>query len=214
MDSDARGMSGGIASGWLSNWLRHNARRRFGWIREHLVGETLLDVGAAEGWIGEAAAQELGLRVQLVDVVHMNRTQLPIVVYDGKCLPFPDNSWDTVTLLLTLHHCASPAPVLAEAARVAQCRVVVTESVFHTRAGRLLLQCMDGGLNGLRTSGTMAPALHFKTVREWRAIFREQGLRILEESWVTRGLHWQRLFVLEVEGLVSGKAPGRPFPVP
>ena len=182
----------------VSRWLRWNARRRFGKIRGHLVGESLLDVGAAEGWIGEAAARDCGLTVDLVDVVDLNRTDLPHFVYDGRRLPFADNSRDTVTLLLTLHHCASPETVLAEAARVARRRIVVTESVYHTRPGLALLRRMDGGFNGRRSGGTMAPALHFKTVPQWREVFRKHGLRTTHEAWLSRGLHWQRLFVLEV----------------
>ena len=188
------------AAAWFSNSLRRNAYRRFGRIRPYLVGKTLLDVGAAEGWIGEAAASELDFEVDLVDVIDLNRTNLPHRIYDGLRLPFPDKSRDTVTLLLTLHHCSEPATVLAEAARVARYRIVVTESVYHTRAGRALLRFMDGGLNNTRSTGCMAPALHFKTVPEWRGLFHEHGLRIRDEAWLSRGLHWQRLFVLDTSG--------------
>lgn len=178
--------------------MRGNARRRFATIRPYLVGDSLLDVGAAEGWIGEFARDDLGMEVGLVDVVDLNRSALPHWVYDGRSLPFPDGSFDTVTLLLTLHHCSDPARVLAEAARVARRRLVVTESVYRTRPGRALLRMMDGGFNGLRAKGEMPEALRFKTVSQWRELFARQGLACVREAWLSRGLHEQRLFVLDV----------------
>ncbi|NBB79958.1 MAG: methyltransferase domain-containing protein [Verrucomicrobia bacterium] len=176
--------------------MRRNADRRFEKIRPYLLGKTLLDVGAAEGWIGEGVARECGMEVDLVDVVDLNRTELPHQVYDGRVLPHADDSRDTVALLLTLHHCEDPEAVLAETVRVARRRIIVTESVFHTRAGRALLRLMDGGLNGPRSGGSMTPALHFKTVPEWRWIFQRHDFEIEHEAWLSRGLHWQRLFVM------------------
>ncbi|TVR52127.1 MAG: methyltransferase domain-containing protein [Puniceicoccaceae bacterium] len=186
-------------SATIQTWVRRNARQRFRMIRPWLVGRTLLDVGAAEGWVGWAAREETGMEVRLVDVADLNRTGLPHDRYDGLSLPYPDNSYDTVLVLLTLHHCDEPERVLAEAARVARRRLLVTESVYRTAPGRLLLRLLDGGFNGLRAAGSMAPARHFKTVAEWRTVFRRHGLRIEAERWLSRGLHWQRLFVLEEE---------------
>ena len=187
--------------GLIFRWMRRNAQRRFRMIRPYLVGQTLLDVGAAEGWIGEAAAEDRGMGVDLVDVVDLNRTGLPHRVYDGRHLPFTDKSRDTVTMLLTLHHCQNPAAVLAEAVRVARRRIIVTESVYRTRPGRALLHLMDGGFNGPRSGGAMLPALHFKTVAQWHDIFQQHGLSIEHEAWLSRGLHWQRLFVLDVDAV-------------
>lgn len=179
-------------------WMQRNARRRFEHIRPHLRGDSLLDIGAAEGWIGACAAERAGMRVELVDVISLNQTDLPFRVYDGQRLPFSSDAFDTVTLLLTLHHCASPETVLAEAVRVARRRLILTESVYHNRLGLRLLRALDGGFNNRRSASTMAPALHFKTVSQWRQLLARQFLKLRHEAWLSRGLHWQRLFVLDV----------------
>lgn len=179
------------------SWLRHNAKRRFGHIRPYIIGSTLQDIGAGEGMIGELIARELKMKVDLLDVVDLNQTNLPHITYDGRHIPFPDDSRDTITLLLTLHHCQDPERVLAEAARVAKKRIIVTESVYHTRPGRCLLTWLDSGFNGLRSRRKMPCALHFKTVAQWRAVFSQLDLSISYECWLSRGLHQQRLFVLE-----------------
>jgi SAM-dependent methyltransferase len=177
--------------------MRHNARRRFEKLQSYIEGGSLLDVGAAEGWVGEWAQVRTGIRVELVDVVDLNRTDLPHTVYDGRNLPLPDNSYDTVTLLLALHHCADPERVLAEAVRVARKRVIITESVYRTRPGRAFLTLLEGGFNRVRAKGIMPPALHFKTVVEWRRSFARQGFACIHEAWLSRGFHEQRLFVLK-----------------
>jgi SAM-dependent methyltransferase len=182
----------------FTNWMRLNARRRLEKIQAHVVGKSLLDVGAAEGWAGEWAQAQLGLQVDLVDVVDLNRTDLPLHLYDGRHLPFPDKSYDTVMLLLVLHHCDDPSRVLAESVRVARKRIIITESICRTRAGRAFLTFLDKGFNGFRSTGAMSPALHFKTVREWRVFFTQHGLASKAEAWLSRGLHEQRLFILDL----------------
>ncbi len=176
--------------------LKRNSRKRFGHIRPQLTGDSLLDVGAAEGWVGYYAEREIGLRVELLDVVDLNQTHLPHRIYDGFRFPHPDNSFDSVTLLLTLHHCAEPEQVLAEAKRVARQRIVVTESVYHTRPGKAVLTFMDRAYNALRSGGRMTGGLNFKTPPEWRALFCGLNLTLETETWLSRGLHRQKLFVL------------------
>lgn len=178
--------------------MRWNARRRFEAIQPHLAGGSLLDVGSAEGWIGECVAKKTDMQVELVDVIPINRSKLPFQLYDGRQLPFPDQHFDTVTLLLTLHHCSSPEAVLAEAIRVACKRVIVTESVYHTRLGLKLLQRLDSGFNNPRSGSVMPPALHLKTAAEWRQLFSGYPVDLQHESWLSRGLHQQRLFVLDL----------------
>ena len=184
------------AAAVAGRWMRRNSAARFAAIRPFLRGRTLLDVGAAEGYIGECAAQHAGMDVRLADVVDLNRTELPLDLYDGHTLPYSEKSFDTVTVLLTLHHCAEPDCVLSEVRRVARERVIVTESVYRTRAGRRMLYLMDRAFNGFRSEGSMPVCLHFRTARQWREAFKEAGLTVEHEAWVSRGLHKQRLFIL------------------
>lgn len=185
-----------MASSRVERWMRRNSAARFAAVRPFLRGQTLLDVGAAEGYIGECAAQQAAMAVRLVDVVDLNRTQQPFDLYDGSELPYGDKTFDTVMVLLTLHHCADPDRVLAEVWRVARRRVLVTESVYRTRAGRRMLHIMDLAFNGFRSEGNMPVALNFRTVPQWREAFEEAGLTVEREAWLSRGLHKQRLFVL------------------
>jgi SAM-dependent methyltransferase len=97
----------------------------------------VLDLGAGEGFVAEL------IGAVAVDVGAFRKARVPYVVYDGRRLPFGDGGFDTVVVLLTLHHCVDPDTVLNEALRVARGRVIVTESVYRNALGLWWLRRRD-----------------------------------------------------------------------
>ena len=191
-----------MAKGGLGRWLDRALERRAvinaRAVTPFIAGRTVLEVGAAEGWVGQTLVQDdPGLSVALLDVVALNRTELPLTLYDGDRFPFRDDAFDTVLVMLTLHHCNDPARVLAEVARVARRRIVVTESVYRTTPGRWLLWTLDNGLNGLRSGWRMPGGLNFAPVDVWRDRFRAQRLSIIDEKWLSQGIHRHVAFSLD-----------------
>ncbi|MGE0431435.1 MAG: class I SAM-dependent methyltransferase [Planctomycetota bacterium] len=176
--------------------MRVLGRRKAAHVAAHVVGPGVLDLGAAEGFVGLALSHR-GLQVQLCDVVDLNRTALPHVVYDGRTLPFADQSFDTVLIVLTLHHCADPDAVLAEAARVARQRVVITESVWTTPWNRRVLLVLDTLANRLRASDHIDAAINVRRPEEWEAAIARAGLRVTETHWLNRFVHQHLLLVGE-----------------
>lgn len=178
------------------------SRRSFEGIRPYVVGPRVLDIGAAEGWVGELLSAREAYKVQLLDVANLNRTQLPLRVYNGLDVPFPDRSFDTALLMLTLHHCKAPDHTLDEAVRVTRKRLIVTESTFRHEPGRWLLMRMDRAFNAWRSRNLIpeAEALRFRTVSEWRRAFRERDLVLRLQRDLSCGLHRHVLFVLDRPG--------------
>lgn len=182
----------------LERVLRHRAEISYRAIRPDLEGSRILDVGAAEGWVGEAIQRDAPDReVHLLDVVDLNRTALPHRMYDGRKFPFESDSFDTVLVMLTLHHCEDPDIVLREASRVARRRVIVTESTYRHTIGRRLLWLMDTAVNSARSKRLMPEAIHFRRADAWLAAFRTAGLRARERRLLSRGPHRHELFVLD-----------------
>ena len=178
--------------------LYRRAEHNFSYLRPHIVGKSVLDIGAAEGWTGEMIrSDDPGRQVQLLDVDDFNQTDLPLTVYDGQTIPFNDKSFDTSCLCLILHHCDDPDRVLSEAMRVTRKRLIITESVYHYKIGRALLYIADNIVNGLRTHSQMAKALHFRKSDEWERRFLEMGLAVQQRVWISRGFHKHILYVLE-----------------
>jgi SAM-dependent methyltransferase len=137
---------------------------------------TVLDLGAGDG---QLAAALMGLRPELalegVDVVRRAHTLIPVSLYDGATLPFPDSHFDYVTIVDVLHHTTDPASVLAEARRVARRGVVVKD---HLREGFLagpVLRAMDWF--GNVGDGVPMP-YNFLSRAEWDEAFGRAGLAV------------------------------------
>lgn len=193
---------------WIDRRLQACALRNGARIRGFVSGTRILELGSAESWIGGMLKAEAPERdVQLVDVVDMNRTDLPLTVYDGYTIPFPDDHFDTTLVMMVLHHCDDPEQVLREAARVTRGRLIVTESVYRIRPGCWMLWAIDNLVNGLRSGGLMAEGLHFRTAARWRETFARHGLRLCGERWMSRGLHRHIAFVLDPGPTASGSLP-------
>lgn len=142
-------------------------------------GGTVLDLGCGDGQVALGLmALRPDLKVQGVDVLLRPVTHIPVTLYDGKALPFADDSVDYVTIVDVLHHTDDPAAVLAEARRVARLGVVVKD---HLREGMLAgptLRLMDWV--GNRGHDVRLP-YNYLDSRQWASAFERAGL--LRASW-------------------------------
>ncbi|MCH7828868.1 class I SAM-dependent methyltransferase [Patescibacteria group bacterium] len=189
---------------WLVDSIgRRRAKQLVGKLEHFLQdGESVLDIGAGGGWNGERIHQEKKCNVTLLDISsNLNRTQLPLLLYDGTTIPFADNSFDTSLLLFVLHHCQDPAKVLKEAVRVSKKRVIIMEDTFGSWFGRILLCCYDTFENFpallVEPSYKMNLPHNFKKVPEWKEAFEHLGLKLVHTEHIQRFPITQILFILE-----------------
>lgn len=180
--------------------MRRRAEAKWRWLRLFLENPRhVLDLGAGEGYVGEAVARDTGASVVLADVIDFNQTELPLVRYGGQRLPFAAGAFDTTLLVFVLHHSDDPSEVLAEAKRVTSGRVVVLESVVENRTDLLWLTFADRLANRVRSGGRMEEEdLRFGTVAVWRERFAALGFDVVAEERRGRWLHKRHLFVLEI----------------
>ena len=168
---------------WL---LRRRARRKADVVRRRLDGgESILDLGAGEGYVGRELADD-GHHVELADVADMNKTDLRSTVYDGRNLPFEDDQFDAVVISYVLHHADEPEAVLDEALRVGR-RVVILETVYEEEWDRRLVTVLDHGANALR--GMAPEPLKLGTAESWIERIESMGGDVEDWQWLGRGLH-------------------------
>lgn len=143
------------------------------------AGATVLDVGCGDGRIDSLVkAMRPDVVIEGIDVLVRPETHIPVRPFDGRTIPFPDASFDSVVFVDVLHHTDDPAILLAEAARVARRAVVIKD---HCRDGFLAgptLRFMDWVGNARH--GVALP-YNYWPERRWRAAFERLGLAV--EEW-------------------------------
>jgi len=108
---------------------RWTARRIAPFLRP---GDRVLDVGAGDCRLDLILTAKCRCAVVPLDVDDYNTTSLPLTLYDGCHVPFPDDSFDVVLLIFVLHHATDARAVLLEAQRVCRRHVIVFEDVNQT----------------------------------------------------------------------------------
>lgn len=170
-------------------------------------GEKILDIGAGGGWIGKEIQNRKSASVTLLDVMNFNQTlDLKLILYDGKNIPFPVNSFDTSLLIFTLHHCLNPLKVLNEAKRVTREKIIIIEDIpkgggrVTSFINKIFLYLWDILINlpSLIKPPGENITFNFKTISEWQKIFNRFGLKIIfQKEFQSNKLIRHGLFVVK-----------------
>ncbi|MYV69014.1 methyltransferase domain-containing protein [Streptomyces sp. SID2131] len=144
-------------------------------IRPHLpAGSSVLDVGAGGCRVAELLGADGRLSVTAVDVVDHNVTAVPLRLYDGERLPFPDKSFDAALLVFVLHHAERPEALVREVLRVTRSTVVVVEDAPGTCAERRFWRAWDYLLNHA-AHDDIGVAHRARDAGQWVAFLRSCG---------------------------------------
>lgn len=145
------------------------------------VGASIVDVGAGRALIAKRILEKTGAKITCVDIDDLNETNLSreellYVLYDGKTLPFPDNTFETALLVYVLHHCNNQEEILDEVMRVSKRAII-----FEDLGPYPLTQIGDFIVNTL-LHGVYAP-LKFRRDASWKELFAQKGFRLVEAKY-------------------------------
>jgi SAM-dependent methyltransferase len=134
---------------------------------------TALDVATGGGHVARRL-REAGLEVVTSDAAP---GMAPDVVCRAEDLPFADGSFDVVVSRLGAHHFEDVAAAVREMARVASDRVLVVDNVYAGEAWEAADRIRDPS--------------HVRKLDEveWRHVFEDAGLRVVDVRRPTRTLH-------------------------
>lgn len=159
------------------------------------TGQHIVEIGAGNGLVAQMLHDATGADFTLLDVVDYNRSSLPMHVYDGKSLPFPDNSFDLSMLVFVLHHDPNPQAVMHEALRVARHGVLVIENDTRGLIKKPFNRLLDS-TEHLRRG--VPPCYFTKSATEWREFFESLPAKATELHRFNIGWYWKNV-ILKVE---------------
>lgn len=138
----------------------------------------LLDVGCGSGEVAECLQRRLPLaQVQGVDVLLRPQTRIPVKLFDGQKLPFPDGSFDYCLLVDVLHHTEQPQELLRECLRVARRGVVIKDHLCDGSWDRVRLRFMD--FVGNWGHGVVLP-YNYLSREQWRQLGVKLSFSVVE----------------------------------
>lgn len=140
--------------------------------------DSVLDIGCGTGAIAKTIQKKVGAKVTLTDVAYNEVCDLyPVIIYDGKTLPFKNNQFDKSLLITVLHHCKDYSQVLDEALRVTKGNVIIMEDVFTDFWGRVITFVGDCLVNW-----EIHSPFRNHTMDEWLGIFERKKLKVLNKQ--------------------------------
>ncbi len=160
----------------------------------------ILDLGCGSGFVSSTIKNYFKAEIFGVDIEDLRAVkEFPFQIFDGRTLPFKENSFDVVFISYVLHHTKNQKELVAEAKRVTKDKIIIYEDLPEGIAGKL------GNFLHQITSKFIFPSqdkLNFKTGQSWEELFGELKLKIIckKRSKTFFNLFYPRraiLFILE-----------------
>jgi len=163
-------------------------------------GKKVLDVGAGGGWIADEIQKRKNTDTTLLDITDFNQTDLKFILYDGRKMPFLDNSFDVVLLNFVLHHSKNPLEVLKEAKRVSRNKIIIFEDTYNSFFKKIIFYFWDiiSNLHSflIKPFGEKM-AFNFKKASQWEKIFRSFNFKLISKKKFYSGLIDRTLFIVK-----------------
>lgn len=113
-------------------------------------------------------------------------------------IPFPDNSFDIVVALATMHHTADPEYYLSELKRVIKPSgaIILIEEMYINLIDKVWISSQDWILNKMK-AGIPVP-LNFRSHKHYLNEFKKQGLKIEHEDGIRSSVTYMHVYVYKL----------------
>lgn len=183
----------------IDSRFQRRSKRVAEFIRPHVSeSNSVLDLGCGDLLIGQVVQQTTGADVTGLDVIDTNQTKLPLMLFDGKEIPFADKSFDVTYASFVLHHTDNARELLSECARVTRKKIVILEDVYKNNVGLLVAKVLD--LTNKFAYPNMRFPLNFMKEEQWIDLFRALDVKNVRVTKIRPDffLGRHRLFVLNL----------------
>ena len=144
--------------------------------------ESWLDIGTADQKSIWLICRSLGINfaeLQTLDISPVASPKFKHTVYDGKNIPFPDRSFDIVSLIDVLHHTNNITGLLTEVKRVTRKYILIKDHKYKNKIQRRLLEIQDWFGRFAWLDLDFPLAYNFLTSEQWQDAFIDSQLKIV-----------------------------------
>lgn len=162
-----------ILSPWRWKLLKKHLSPYFG------KSKTILDIGSGDGGLANEIQKEHRVKITGVDPHPQSKTFIPVIAFDGKTLPFADETFEMTMISDVLHHDKNPQMILREAKRVSKKYILIKDHYWTNSIDFSLLKWTD--YLGNASYGVNLP-YNYLTMVGWKKLFETNNLRIIEQK--------------------------------
>ncbi|MDI6883296.1 MAG: class I SAM-dependent methyltransferase [Patescibacteria group bacterium] len=165
-------------------------------------GSKILDLGCGSGIVANEFQNFFKAEIVGVDVKDFRISPIPFKVFDGRNLPFNENSFDIVLISYVLHHTQNPGELLREAKRVGK-KIIIFEDLPEGILAKT--RCYLHQLTYNIFFGKNFQRFNFKNRKGWEKFFKKFGLKIIAQKRTFTNFDFldpvkRIIFVLKKEG--------------
>lgn len=142
--------------------------------------KTMLDVGSGDGTISKLMQENnAAIKISGIDIMERQNSLIPVKLYDGKHIPYDDDSFDGSMFIDVLHHLTNIRELLTEAKRVSRKYILIKDHQYKTGFDFKILMFMDKV--GNKPHG-VALEYNYLKEKEWETIFKDLGLKMINKK--------------------------------
>lgn len=147
-------------------------------ILSHLKEKSsILDIGCGNGKLGTYLSKKTNIYYHGVDIVKNKNPNNIIFTQSSFPYPFANKSFDTVIIILTLHHFDNPELGLEEAIRLSKNNILLLEDVPRNNIERKLMKVIDFVGNKWVSKEISIP-FNFYSDEKWQSVFKKYNLTL------------------------------------
>lgn len=140
--------------------------------------KSILDIGCGDGLISSIIQKKHStLKIQGLEVFKRNSCLIPCRYFNGKKIPYQNNSFDLCMMIDVLHHTSNIQELLKEAKRVSKTYILIKDHCYSNKFDFYILKFMDWV--GNKPYGVKL-VYNYQRDQEWKSLFNTNKLNIIK----------------------------------